>query len=333
MSKKANPTLIGAFVLIALAVAVAAIMVLGNFNFKDNSVRCVAYFSGSMHGLDVGAPVAFRGVAIGRVSSIQLEYDQDRGTFVIPVYMDLQEQIQPDGKAQYDTERMRENLQRLIDHGLRAQMRSSSLLTGKQYVELFLNPDSEPALHGAPEYILEIPTLSSGLDKITEKLESLPLEEILNKVAVSLDTMNGVIGSERTGDTVKSLSTSVQQLESILTGVNKDLPQLLAEVNQGITDFSATMKEARGFIEGAQQELKPVSTDLHKLMVNLQTSSEKMNSTLGNLERMTATDSDLSYQLRDTMHEMERAASSIRELTDYLRRNPNSLLFGKSKEK
>ena len=55
MSKKANPTLIGAFVLIALTVAVAAIMVLGKFNFKDNTVRCVAYFSGSMHGLDVGA--------------------------------------------------------------------------------------------------------------------------------------------------------------------------------------------------------------------------------------------------------------------------------------
>ena len=150
---------------------------------------------------------------------------------------------------------------------LRAQMRSSSLLTGKQYVELFLNPGSEPVLHGAPEYVLEIPTLSSGIDKITEKLESLPLEEILNKVAVSLDTLNGMISSEQTGATVESLAVSIKQLESILTGINKNLPTLLSEINQGITDFSVTMKEARGFIEGAHQELKPVSADLHKLMI------------------------------------------------------------------
>ncbi|NQS70790.1 MAG: MCE family protein [Desulfobulbaceae bacterium] len=333
MSKKANPTLIGAFVLTALAVAVAAIMVLGKFTIKDNTVRCVAFFSGSMHGLDVGAPVAFRGVAIGRVSSIQLNYDETQGTLIIPVYMDLQQQIHPDGGRGQDAEQMRETLKELINRGLRAQMRSSSLLTGKQYVELFLNPGSEPVLHGAPEYVLEIPTLSSGLDKITEKLESLPLEEILNKVAISLDTLNGVISSERTGETVKSLSASVQQLESILSGVNKNLPALLDEINQGITDFSATMGEAKSFIEGAHKELQPVSSGLHKLLTNLQTSSDKLDNSLGNLERLTASDSDVSYQLRSTMHEMERAASSIRELTDYLRQNPNALLFGKSKEK
>ncbi len=330
MSKKANPTLIGAFVLIALAVAVAAIMVLGKFSFKDNTVRCVAYFSGSMHGLDVGAPVAFRGVAIGRVSSIQLDYDDAKGTFAIPVYMDLQQQIHPEGR---NAGEMRESLKELINRGLRAQMRSSSLLTGKQYVELFLNPGSEPVLHGAPEYALEIPTLASGLDKITERLESLPLEEILNKVAVSLDTLNRVISSERTNETVESLTASIKQLEGILTGVNGSLPKMLGEINKGITDFSVTMKDARGFIEGAHQELKPATEDLHKLMANLQTSSDRLSGTLANLERLTASDSDVSYQLRDTMQEMERAASSIRELTDYLRQNPNSVLFGKSKEK
>ncbi|NLZ16150.1 MAG: MCE family protein [Desulfobulbaceae bacterium] len=333
MSKKANPTIIGTFVLVALAVAVAVIMVLGKFSFQDNSVRCVAYFSGSMHGLDVGAPVAFRGVAIGRVSSIQLDYDQSKGTFVIPVYMNLQQQIQPEYNHAFNAEQMRESLNALIRHGLRAQMRSSSLLTGKQYVELSLNPDSEPILHGAPENILEIPTLSSGIDKITEKLESLPLEDILNKVAVSLDTLNSVIDSERTGATVQSLSVSVQRFESILDHVNRDLPAILKEINQGMADFSAAMQEAKGFIADTRKELRPVSADAHKLFASLQLSGEKLNNSLANMERLTASDSDMQYQLRDTLHEMERAADSVRELTDYLRQNPNSLLFGKSKEK
>jgi len=68
LSKKANPTLVGVFVLIALALALVAIVILGKIKLKDNRFRCVAYFTGSLFGLDIGAPVTFRGVTIGRVS-------------------------------------------------------------------------------------------------------------------------------------------------------------------------------------------------------------------------------------------------------------------------
>ncbi len=330
MSKKANPTLIGTFVLIALAVAIAAIMVLGRFSFRDNALHCVAFFSGSMHGLDVGAPVAFRGVTIGKVSGIQLDYDQTKNTVVIPVFMELQQNAYTETGS---PDQIRENIQQLIAQGLRAQMRASSLLTGKQYVELFLNPGSEPILHGAPSGILEIPTVASGLDKITEKLEKLPLEDILNKVASSLDTLNEIIGSEQTGAAVQSLGTSLQRMESILDTVNRHLPELLDEVNRTVADAAATMKEARDTLTDARQELRPLSADLQKMLLNLHKNSEGLNRTLVNLEKMSAGDSAFNYQLQNTLQEVAGAAASLRELSEYLRQNPNALVFGADKEK
>lgn len=334
MSKKANPTFIGAFVLVGLAVSVTAIMVLGGFNFKDDSVRCVAYFSGSLHGLDVGAPVAFRGVAIGRVSSIRLDYDEKNNAVVIPVYMDLRQDIKARTGEDFDAEGMRNSLVKLIERGLKAQMQPSSLLTGKQYVELSLKPALEPSLHGgAPKEFIEIPTISSGLDKITETLDKLPLEEILGKVAKSLDSINEVVSSGKAGGAMQRLMNSINQLEAVLSTLNRQLPQLLADVGQGAENFSSTMKEANSLIADTRRQLKPAGNDLQKILANMQTSTDTLNRTLSNLERLTASDSDLQYQLYSTMHEVEQAAGSVRELSDYLRRNPNALLFGQGKDK
>lgn len=333
MSKKANPTLIGTFVLVALALAIAATMVLGRFSFKDDALHCVAFFSGSMHGLNVGAPVAFRGVVIGRVSRIQLDYDETRNTVVIPVFMELQQQVHTEAGTGKTPERIRENFQKLVGQGLRAQMRSSSLLTGKQYVELFLDPGSEPVLHGAPDGILEVPTIASGLDKITEKLENLPLEEILNKLASSLDTLNQAIGSEQAGTAIQSLGASLQRLESILATIDRHLPGLLDGGRLAMEDMAATMEEAHKTLTDARRELQPMGTELRRLLQTLHTSSEELNRTLANLERLSASDSSLNYQLHNTLQEMEGAAGSIRELSDYLRRNPNALIFGADKEK
>ena len=345
MSKRANPTLIGTFVLIALAVAVLAVMALSKFNFRDDSVRCVAYFSGSMHGLDVGAPVAFRGVTIGRVTSIELDYDTESGEVVIPVYMALRQDLAP-GDTAYNADIMRRTFKHMIEEqGLKAQMETNSLLTGKQYVELSLKPNQKPSLHGiAPPGVLEIPTMSSGLSRITETLEKLPLQEILGKLTKSLDSLNNSFTSEKAGETLKGLMNAVQQLDTLLTQLNQTLPKTLGNVSQSITqgvgEFSSTMKTANTLLGEARKELKPISADLHKILVNIQTSSKKLDHTLShlermtaNVERMTAKDSEVRYQLRDTLHEVRQTAGSLRDLSEYLRQNPNALLFGEEKRK
>ena len=64
MSKKANPALVGGFVLGALALAVVAVMIFGSGRLFHQTERYVLYFQGSMTGLNVGSPVVFRGVEV-----------------------------------------------------------------------------------------------------------------------------------------------------------------------------------------------------------------------------------------------------------------------------
>src|ERR687892_2432980 len=118
MSKQASPTLIGAFVIGAIALVVAGLLVFGSGTFFADRLTWVTYFPGSVKGLRVGAPVNFRGVRIGEVTGIQVLYDENDGSMVIPVVMEVVTG-QVTIIAQDPTrERERADVEGLIAHGL-----------------------------------------------------------------------------------------------------------------------------------------------------------------------------------------------------------------------
>ncbi|HHB77541.1 MAG TPA: MCE family protein, partial [Desulfobulbus sp.] len=92
MSKQGNPTLIGSFVIGAIGITVFALLTVGNLTFTEKTSRCVLYFQGSLHGLNIGAPVTYRGVTIGKVGKIAIDFNQEKNRYTIPVYIDIQEQ-------------------------------------------------------------------------------------------------------------------------------------------------------------------------------------------------------------------------------------------------
>ena len=142
MSKQASPTLIGAFVVGAIALVVAGLLVFGSGRFFADRLTCVTNFPGSVKGLRVGAPVNFRGVRIGEVTRIQVLYDEQDGSMLIPVVMEvLPEQVtvidRGDGQQSRRTE-----VEELIGRGLRAQLQTDSLVTGLLSVDLDFYPDA-----------------------------------------------------------------------------------------------------------------------------------------------------------------------------------------------
>ena len=117
MSQRANPTLIGAFVLGAAAILVAAVVVFGSGRFFIRNETFVVFFEDDVAGLNVGAPVTFRGVRIGSVSNIVIKYDSATGKATIPVYLTIQpSKIVVTGD--------RDSPDQLIEKGLRAQLRT-----------------------------------------------------------------------------------------------------------------------------------------------------------------------------------------------------------------
>ncbi|WP_448872153.1 MlaD family protein [Desulfobulbus propionicus] len=335
MSKKANPTLIGTFVLTALVITIAAVVILGKITFRDDRFRCVAYFTGSLFGLDVGAPVTFRGVIVGRVSEVRINYDKEHNNYVLPVFIDIEQTTSLTGidSHHWDPQAIKAMLTQMIDHGLRAQLKITSFLTGKLYIELALHPDSAAPLHGRAPDLLEIPTMPSGLEQITQKLENLPLTEILNKAAIALDGINSIINSQETRRAIASADDTLDRLNKLLAQADAQFPAIAKELKKGLTNFAALSHTADTLLRTADKELPGLSGELQQLMGGLNQTATALTKTLTNLEQLTSKDSLFGYQIRTSLREIEQAAVSIRQLTDYLQQNPNALVFGQGEDK
>ncbi len=335
MSKKANPTLVGGFVLAAIALTVAAIITLGDFKFKDDRFHCIAYFTGSLYGLDIGAAVTFRGVTIGRVSEIRINLNKQQNNYIIPVYIDIEQTPDLSGNQadSWDPVATHKMMQQLIDQGLRAQLKISSLLTSKLYIDLAFYPDTEVRLHGKDTKLPEIPTQASGLEQITQKLESLPLNEILNKTASALDGINRIVNSPESRNALQALDSTLARLNTLLADADAELPALTVELKKGLGNFSTLSATANTFLKTADKELPPMSRDLQQLLATLNGTATALTKTLNNIDQITTKDSMFSYQVTSSLQEIEKAATSIRQLTDYLQQNPNALLFGPGEDK
>src|SRR5512137_2811193 len=182
MSKSANKTVIGIFVVGAIALVVVAIVVLGSGKFFKKTLRAVCYFEGSVGGLNIGAPVVFRGVKIGSVTDVVLRVDSAKLIFTIPVYIE----IEPDRFRVIGVrpKQLGQNLKTFIDRGLRATLEMQSIVTGQMQVGLDYYPD-KPAKFA--EFRIdtrtpEIPTVRTAMQELTKKVEKIPIDELFAKI-------------------------------------------------------------------------------------------------------------------------------------------------------
>jgi len=245
------------------------------------SQTLLMYFNQSLRGLTPGAPVDFRGVVIGDVKSIGVEFDRAEREFRMPVLV----QVYPDrlrrragesGTESRSTQQ--ERLRFLAEKGLRAQLRNGNLLTGQVYVALDFFPKAPPAKIDLAKNPIELPTVPNSLDEIQSQVQEIATK--LNKVPYEQ-----IAGDLRT--TLASLNKTLTAAEQTVKRINNDVTPELA----------AAMKDVR----------KTVNT----------------------AERTLADDSPLQQDMRQTLQELTRAAGSVRVLTDYLERHPESLLRGK----
>ncbi len=175
MGKRASPALIGAFVVCAILIAVAAVVTLGSGLFFRNTRSFVIFFQGSVNGLDKGAPVKFHGVPIGTVSDIRIRIGGQSDVTRVPVIIDVdRDRLQGLGGRAEGIED--QGLDELINKlGLRAQLQQQSFITGLLYVALDLYPDTKPDFVLAPDQApyREIPSLPTTLEQARAKIEEI----------------------------------------------------------------------------------------------------------------------------------------------------------------
>jgi paraquat-inducible protein B len=242
MSKHANPTLIGGFVIGAVALAVVTILLLSRGSLFAQHPNYVMYFQGSVKGLPVGAPVTFNGVQIGTVKNISIEADLETRQFLVPVIVELEPERLTllHGTAEEAREKL--GLRTLIDRGLRAQLQLQSLLTGQLYVELVLYPDKPAKFVSKNVNIPEIPTIPTPLQELSQKFEDFPLSKVLDDVSSTMTALNKLANSAEIPKAMQNLNETMVSLDATLVSVRNtigegspiafQLSETLQEVNK-----------------------------------------------------------------------------------------------------
>src|SRR5262252_3818628 len=142
MGSRINPTTIGAFVVSAIVLVIAGVLVFGGGKFFQEKVPYVMFFESSVEGLNVGAPVIFRGVQVGQVTEISAIADPQTYDVRIKVQVEFVRGVIKVGEEGQRFKDHREAVQRLIQKGFRASLRMQSFVTGLLYVALAYYPDT-----------------------------------------------------------------------------------------------------------------------------------------------------------------------------------------------
>jgi paraquat-inducible protein B len=353
MSKPANKKVIGAFVVVGLALAVAAIVVFGSGKFFSQQDSYVTYFEGSVKGLRVGAPVVFRGVTIGEVVDMMILTDRQKRSFEIPVIIKVErESFRSIGS---DTEIGDRNryMQDLIQSGLRAQLQLQSLVTGQLMVNIDFFPDTpiriveDPGI-AAVRGLTQIPTIQTPLQKIEKNLEELPINEMVQNMNKSLAAIEKMVTSGQLADSLENLKQATADIRRLVRHVDEKVDPLADEI-------SRTLKGTQDLLGDLSEEVEPLATSLRQtsdaagrlignvdrqvepLAGHLQKSLDAAYATLRQAEKTLVTVSGameegapLRLQVETTFGKLGQAAGSIQALADYLQRNPDALIRGKS---
>jgi paraquat-inducible protein B len=258
--KKANPTVIGAFVLGALALVAVAVMALGGARLFTPKQRVVSFFEGSVKGLTVGSPVNFRGVKVGSVDRIVLQFDPGSLEPRIPVYMTLL----PDSVKLIGTGEKGSAIpfSAYIEKGLRAKLSIDSLVTGQLVVDLDFRPDVPAVFHGARDTPHpEIPSMKSDFDVLKDQLAQLPLRQLADDVkgmvesfrvlAKGTDGTLGIVGEElkatalTTRRTLEEAQRTIATLDKTLKSFERTSEQARQSIATSGPELEATLRSAR----------------------------------------------------------------------------------------
>jgi paraquat-inducible protein B len=350
MSKQANKTAIGVFVVGAVVLAAAAIVIFGSGKFFTQTETFVAYFHGSVKGLRVGAPVMFRGVRIGQVTKIQLYSDYRDLSVIIPVIMQIDSESFKyiDKKNESDAQ----HLEDLIEKGLRAQLQMQSLVTGQLVINIDVVPNTPVKLRGKEgidlaEDVVEIPTIETSFQKIEKTFEDVDISELAVSIKKSLEGIEGMVNSPEIPASLKYLRQTLKDVRNLVRHLDEKIDPLFADVDQTVKEaqvllqnidsqvdplagsIKSTSDDARKLVNNLNKRVRPIQADLAKTTKSLRVALETAGHALQEVDGMVSENSDFRYQIDIFLREITLMARSLRTFADYLDRNPDALLRGK----
>ncbi|MCB1120014.1 MAG: MCE family protein [Verrucomicrobiae bacterium] len=332
MSAKPNPTVIGFFVLGALAFTILGLIFLGQSAFNRTNYRFVTYFDETVSGLEIGAPVKFRGVKIGQVTELKIFLGETDGQGVssrIPVIYEVTKESLEDTFGGLIDLSKPDDLRRYIDEGLRARLATSSFITGLMYVELDLvDPRQYPAEYYSQfADLFEIPTFKGPLAEISDnvsefikRFNTVDIEAISHRLISLLENLNNEVQDADLGNLSQSLQETAKAFTTLAE--SPQIPKLLNELEHTIDEFTGLAQDIRSTVDPTARELQTTLQQMTKTLQSLEV-------TASSLHVMVRPQSSIRTNLDEALVSLANAAQSLRSLTEYLERNPSALITGR----
>lgn len=317
--KKTNPKLIGVFVLGGLVLVVAALVLFSSQDFFTPKRQFVAYFHQSVNGLNVGAPVRFRGIPVGEVLAIEGVYEPDNGNMIPRLVLEFRPETLENAAVEEDEYTL---FPLLLKHGLRASLKSASLLTGQLYVSLDFHPDVPIRTLGkGNDEFPEMPTIDSGFDEALAKLSELPIEEVLRRAAGAFDAAEKLLRDPNIDHALISLTKLLDDSDAAVIDlgafVRTDVARTLREANRALATTRSSLTTMTELL--AKNSLPQIDLTMHELEQSLKLVQQRLSR-----------EDPLNHELLAALREIAAAARSTGALADYLEEHPEALLKGKT---
>lgn len=325
MSKKANPTSIGLFFAIGLALGIAALIVFSSRSLFHPQQKSILYFDATLKGLDPGAPVKFRGVTIGSVVEILIRHNQAENDFSMPVVIAIDKKLAQSKSDQSLRIGDESSLDQLIRQGFRGRLDAESLVTGVLYVGLEIVPNAPPPVfHQLNREHHEIPTLPSQIQQLLANLSRIDAQGLSEK-------LNGLL---------TRLDTSLSQLD--VPQINAGVTNLLGSANRLVAtpDLTNSIAGLRKTLEGAQllltrvdQQVDPLANSVTNTLNDAQKTLADFRVAIQNVSALIGPDSAIPSDLSQGLEDLGNAGHAVADLAEFLKRNPNTLLTGRRQPK
>jgi paraquat-inducible protein B len=312
--KRGNPAIIGGFILGAIALMVAGLLILGSGKFFVKTDRAVIYFDGSVQGLQIGAPVTFRGVKIGSVVSVELYFDRQRLDFRVPVIIEIPEgshgYVQVSGEFAGTREDM---LVALIKRGLRAQLQTESLVTGQLFVQQDLYPDLpvKDNLIDPVTHLVEIPSIPTAMQEVAQaarkglaKLAELPLDEIVVELEGALRGIGQLVHAPELREAISNLNVTLQGTKQLVQSLDTHVEQLASNAATTLGSTTTTLGHVSKLATDAQQLVQRADKQVERVATSATT-------TLGSFTRLAQNTDGQLVPLLTSLRETSKAALTM----------------------
>ena len=318
MSQARQPFLIGAFLLGGLFLLVAGVLLLARDSWFSEPNEYVVYFTGALDGLDIGAAVTYRGVKVGTVKEIRLSYDDQLQDVVMPVILQIQK---PGSADEASNEQIGALVEQLVERGLRAQLQTPSLLTGKAIVALDMFPAQAGFVHSGKGIPLPvIPSVPSRIDQAADvlrelvaSLRELPLREMTESATRTLQGLEKLSNSKDLQEGVAHMNQLLGKLDRLSGKVEQQLPGLLEDARGSSGDLRAAVGEIRRAAQNAADALAEV------------------NQLVASSRRDLGPESAVQYEMLRALQELSQASKALQRTVEGLDQQPQSLIFGKQR--